>query len=362
MRNFLMGVAAVALAAGSASAQPGNGNGNDKQGGRAQASAGGSQKGNGGGNGKSAPTRLAQNGNGNGGGSAKSNGGGQGNAKAAVQREVKAERGNGNGNGNGKAKASENRGNVKVARDNGNSGMKANGNGKSDYAKGNSRADRGDREVVRYNGREYVRDDRFSYSSRDDLARSYGLIDGCPPGLAKKNNGCNPPGLVKRDDYDYDRSNWWGLPGLVDGRYRYYDNNLVRISDAGRILGYYPLLGGALSSGNVWPTWFDYQPVPSYYESYYGLGPVGSYRYADNVLYRVDPETAAITSIAALLTGDSFNIGQPMPSGYSVYNVPYGYRDRYYDTPDMMYRYSDGYVYGIDPTTMLVASAIEMVL
>lgn len=353
MRNFLMGVAAVALAAGSAAAQPGNGNGPDKQGGgkpQASMDRGGGDKGNGK-NRDDGPVRVAQaGGNEKGNGNAKSNG--NGNAKA--ERGADAMRGNGNA-GNDRIKPD--RGNdAKVVRANGN------GNG-NDKVRGAAAKDmRGDREVVRYNGREYVREDRFRYSDRDGMARNYGLIDGCPPGLAKKDNGCNPPGLVKRGDYDYDRANWWRLPGLIDGRYRYYDNNLVRISDAGRILGYYPLLGGALATGNFWPTWFDYQPVPSYYENYYGLGPVGSYRYADNVLYRVDPETAAITSIAALLTGDTFNIGQPMPSGYSVYNVPYGYRDRYYDTPDMMYRYSDGYVYGIDPTTMLVASAIEMVL
>ena len=87
-----------------------------------------------------------------------------------------------------------------------------------------------------------------------------------------------------------------------------------------------------------------------------------SYRYADRVLYRVDPETAAITSIAALLTGDDFRIGQPMPAGYDVYNVPYAYRQRYYDRPDAYYRYSDGYIYQVDPETRLIAAAIELLI
>ena len=51
-----------------------------------------------------------------------------------------------------------------------------------------------------------------------------------------------------------------------------------------------------------------------------------------------------------------------MPRGYDVYNVPYTYRDRYYDTPDNMYRYSDGYVYRVDPETRLVAAAIELLI
>lgn len=351
MRNLVMGVAAIALAAGGAYAQPGNGNGggngNGKGGGNSAAAAKDNSGGNGNGqanrgNGNSGAKVAQANGNDNGNGNAKNvalpaNGNGNGNGNSG-----NANRGNGNSavkiTGNGNAKA--------VVRDNGN------GNGNS----GTIRiANRGDG-----NGNDGYEVIRYSY--RDNLARDYGLIDGCPPGLAKKNNGCNPPGLVKRDYYDYDRTDWWGLPGLIDGRYRYYDNNLVRLSDAGSILGYYPLLGGALSAGNVWPSWFDYQPVPSYYESYYGLGPTGSYRYADNALYRVDPETMAITSIAALLTGDTFTVGQPMPSGYGVYNVPYGYRDRYVDGPNSMYRYSDGYVYEIDPTTRLVSAAIELLI
>ena len=78
------------------------------------------------------------------------------------------------------------------------------------------------------------------------------------------------------------------------------------------------------------------------------------------MIYPIDPETEAITSIAALLTGDEFAIGQPMPLGYDVYNVPYGYRDRYIDGSDAYYRYADGYVYQIDPETRLIAAAIEL--
>ena len=63
---------------------------------------------------------------------------------------------------------------------------------------------------------------------------------------------------------------------------------------------------------------------------------------------------------AALLTGDQFGIGQPMPLGYDVYNVPYAYRDRYYDTPDANYRYADGYIYQVDPKTQLIAAAIQL--
>ncbi len=136
----------------------------------------------------------------------------------------------------------------------------------------------------------------------------------------------------------------------------------MRLGRGGEISGYIPLLGGALSIGNPWPDDYRYSRMPPYYENYYGLGQRDHYRYADNVVYRMDPETSAITSIAALLTGDEFTVGQRMPQGYDVYNVPYSYRDRYYDSPQAMYRYNDGYVYEIDPETMLVASAIELLI
>ena len=68
----------------------------------------------------------------------------------------------------------------------------------------------------------------------------------------------------------------------------------------------------------------------------------------------------SITSIAALLTGDDFQIGSPMPPGYDVYNVPYRYRSQYADGPGARYRYSDGYIYQIDPTTQLIKAAIDL--
>lgn len=339
MRTILMGVAAIALAATGANAEPG--------------------KGNGGGNGKNGGPAAA--GPGKGGGDKR---GGESRGGGAMKV---AQNGNGNGNGNrGEVKAKGNdRGDWKPAKMEraGNDGkaMKADKRGDDRDYRDRDYADRRDGKGKSGKWQSYDRDrDGIRFGYRDDDARSHGLIDGCPPGLAKKNNGCNPPGLVKAEYRDYDRSDWWRLPGLSDGRYRYYDNNLVRLSPTGSILGYYPLMGGALAAGNVWPEWFDYQPVPAYYESYYGLGTSGSYRYADNVLYRVDPETAAISSIAALLTGDNFAVGQRMPLGYDVYNVPYEYRDRYADGPDAYYRYSDGYVYEVDPTTQLISAAIQL--
>jgi hypothetical protein len=219
-----------------------------------------------------------------------------------------------------------------------------------------------------------VNEVRIGAVSRDDRAfrepdrisrfalegRSRGLVDGCPPGLAKKYNGCMPPGLAKERTglrSVLSRPAWWGLGGLAAGQYFYDDGYLVRYGDDG-ISGWLPLLGGALAPGRPWPG--DYEPValPDYYADYYELGP--DYRYHDDVLYRLDPETSTISSIAALLTGDRWTVGEPLPLGYDVYNLPYDYRDQYVDGPEAWYRYNDGHIYEIDPETRLVSAVIEL--
>lgn len=185
-----------------------------------------------------------------------------------------------------------------------------------------------------------------------------GLIAGCPPGLARKDNGCLPPGQARR----IERARYDALWGRRDDGYdyRYRDGYVYRMNPQGSLLGYMPVLGGALGLGNPWPQQYAYEPVPTYYTRYYGLNQPYDYRYADGAIYGLDPKTQAITQVAALLTGQDFNVGQRMPAGYDVYNVPYAYRGQYADTADRMYRYNDGYVYQVDPTTQLVQAAIQL--
>ena len=190
------------------------------------------------------------------------------------------------------------------------------------------------------------------------------LIEGCPPGLAMKNNGCLPPGQAKKM---YDRSDRYAV--LFDriptryrdygDDYRYNDGYLYR-SQGNSIVSWLPLLGGALGVGNIFPANYAAREMPVYYDAYYGRNDNYDYRYADRAIFAVDPKTQAIQSIAALLTGDDWTVGQRAPSGYDVYNVPLAYRDRYVDTPDADYRYADGHVYRIDPKTQLVAAAISL--
>jgi len=132
------------------------------------------------------------------------------------------------------------------------------------------------------------------------------------------------------------------------------------VTPQGSLLGWLPVLGGALSPGSAWPGQYQFEPAPAYYADYYGLNRDLEYRYADGALYGVDPRTGSISQVAALLTGQDWAVGRPMPAGYDVYNLPYGYRDRYVDTPRSLYRYDDGHVYQVDPTTQLVQAVIQL--
>jgi len=82
-------------------------------------------------------------------------------------------------------------------------------------------------------------------------------IGGCPPGLAKKNNGCLPPGQAKKI-YS------------VGQRFR---------------LGY----------GGINP--YGYNQIPYDVRHQYGLDPYGNYYYGQGYLYRVDPTTMIVQQI-----------------------------------------------------------------
>lgn len=194
-----------------------------------------------------------------------------------------------------------------------------------------------------------------------DRDRQRGLVDGCPPGLARKHNGCMPPGQARK------LANWYGFSNLYrdDARTRWLmsDGYMYRLDPASSLVtGFVPLVGGALFAGNVWPTGYSGYAVDPYQARYFGYDDDYDYRYADGALFAVDPETQAINGIAGLLTGDDWRVGSAMPLGYDFYNVPPSYRDRYIDSDEAMYRYSDGYVYQVDPTTLLVQKVIELML
>lgn len=266
-------------------------------------------------------------------------------------------------------------------------------------------------------------------------ARGRGLINGCPPGLAAKNNGCLPPGQAKKLFVGTPLatvSNFSSLsampsnvsylyPDTADSYYRYGDGYAYRVDRGSNLISaLIPLLAGGLMQGQYLPNNYMNSYVPSNYgfnsfyqdsqyqcnryvngivyqvdcangmienvvplyaggygvgqmlpSSYYNLpdqyrglysdNDDYGYHYAPGAIYQYDQGSNLITSVAALLS-PGFGIGQQMPMGYSTYNVPYAYRDTYYDTDDSWYRYNNGNIYQVDPTTQLVTAIVASIL
>jgi hypothetical protein len=257
---------------------------------------------------------------------------------------------------------------------------------------------------------------------------------GCPPGLAKKSWSCVPPGRARQmfigtalptyyasndfpvglrdiyydtDDYYYRWGDGYayrvdrgdnliaallplvgaglgvGMPfpyqgsnyyvpsnynsfypdyGYDDDYYRYANGYVYEIDgDSGYIEDVIPLLDRGYGVGQMLPAGYSYYNVPyQYRDAYYDTDDY-SYRYAPGAIYQVDRDSQLITGIASLLTG-GLSVGQPLPPAYGVYNVPISYRDTYYDTPDNWYRYSNGYIYQVDPTTQLITAIVRSIV
>ncbi|HEY0625115.1 MAG TPA: hypothetical protein VGD10_00120 [Allosphingosinicella sp.] len=75
-------------------------------------------------------------------------------------------------------------------------------------------------------------DNRPRYD-RDDDDYEYGNGRDCPPGLAKKNNGCMPPGQARKMGQRYDQ-NWGGVPNQWQNEFRDTNRYMYRY-DGGRI-------------------------------------------------------------------------------------------------------------------------------
>lgn len=151
-------------------------------------------------------------------------------------------------------------------------------------------------------------------------------------------------------------------PDTPYSSYRYGNGYVYQVDPAsGMIEGVNPMLGYGYGYGQMLPMNYSAYNVPYQYRPYYADTSDAYYRYAPGAIYQVDPKTSLITGVAALLSG-GMTVGQPMPLGYSAYNVPYAYRSNYYDTPDAMYRYANGNIYQVDPTTQLVTALVAAAL
>ena len=146
--------------------------------------------------------------------------------------------------------------------------------------------------------------------------------------------------------------------------YRYDDNGYIyRVNRQSNLVsGLIPLLGGGFGVGQMMPAGYDVYNVPIQYRDTYYDTSDAYYRYGDNAIYQVDPQTNMIESVVALLTGSNMGVGQVLPAGYDAYNLPMSYRDQYYDTDDSIYRYADGNIYQVDPKTQIIQAIISALI
>jgi len=205
--------------------------------------------------------------------------------------------------------------------------------------------------------------------------------NGCPPGLARQNRYCLPPGQLRKARYIGQRlpiAYWpYNVPAryryrFVDGNryyYRYGNDWTIYRFDRGNglVSSVIPLRSSGLVLGEPMPLGYDVYNVPFAYRPFYRDTSNYLYRYDGNAIYRVNSDNMMVDGIAALLTGGAgglggLGIGDPLPIGYDAYNVPFDYRDTYYDTNDSMYRYADGAIYQVDPETRLIQSVISLLV
>ena len=160
--------------------------------------------------------------------------------------------------------------------------------------------------------------------------------------------------------------NYYGLNSFYpDTQYdcnRYYNGVVYKVDFVTVMIeGVVPLYASGYGVGQMLPSAYGYYNLPNQYRSLYYDNDDYGYWYAPGAIYQYDNSSNLITSVAALLT-PGFGVGQPLPVGYDVYNVPYGYRANYYDTPNDWYRYNNGYIYRVDPTTQLVTAIVASIL
>jgi hypothetical protein len=300
--------------------------------------------------------------------------------------------GHGNGGGHGQSAQVENHGGGHGDRGGGLGARHVEIDRHAAHARGHERREivRQER-AVRIRGRERFDDRRAAIDTRrrgfddnergglrfrDDSPRFAGLGRGCPPGLAKKHKGCLPPGQARKLFGLGDRLDpaWFSGRALPAGyrdlyydtpayHYRYDDEGYIYRVDSrtNLISGLVPLLGGGFAVGQPMPAGYDVYNLPIQYRDTWRDSDEAYYRYGDNAIYQVDPQSGMIESIVALLTGD-MSVGERLPTGYDAYNVPLDYRDRYYDNDDSLYRYADGNIYQVDAKTQIIQAIVEMLV
>lgn len=213
---------------------------------------------------------------------------------------------------------------------------------------------------------------RGQWRSERRGARVTAWRNGCPPGLARQNAYCMPPGQLRHAQaLAYNIPDRYRYRFADDGRYFYrYDETgyVYRFAQGSRLFDRaIPLFANGLFVGDPLPLGYDAYNLPTSYRSYYPDTDDYAYRYDDGAIYRVNQGSGLIEGVVALLTGGvgglgGLGAGDQLPRGYDAYNVPLDYRDRYADSDQNWYRYADGSIYQVDPRTRLIEQVISLIL
>jgi hypothetical protein len=182
----------------------------------------------------------------------------------------------------------------------------------------------GIRMAVRNNDDRYNRDDRYGDRYERD----------CPPGLAKKNNGCVPPGQVGRDDRD-DR---WGDRDDRRGTSEWIDRNRDGYDDR-------DLNRDRRIDDREWRMAGDRYDRDDRYESNDRYGRTD--RDYDDRYETRDTRRGGIGGILQnVLGGGGLRVGQRVSGNLG--SVPYQYRDQFRDGNGVYYRADNRAIYQID--------------
>jgi len=216
---------------------------------------------------------------------------------------------------------------------------------------------------------------RFRDVDRDNLfirRLGYG-VGGCPPGLAKKNNGCMPPGqaakfigqpLIAASRFGALEPLPRSLGSLFydddDYYYRYGGGYVYRVDrDRDLIDGLIPLFGAALIGQPLSASYINPYYQPPYYSAFYPNSPYDCHQYGYGYVYETDCMTGLVEDV--IPTYDyGYGVGQIMPAGYNYYNVPYAYRGSFIDNDDYYYRYAPGAIYQVDRDTALISAVAAL--
>lgn len=151
-------------------------------------------------------------------------------------------------------------------------------------------------------------------------------------------------------------------PSTDDYYYRYGNGYVYQVDNSSNLItALIPLLAGGYTPGQYLPTSYMNNYVPNYYgyNSFYPSSQYQCTRYANGVVYSVDCANGMIEDVLPLYNS-GYGVGQMLPSNYTYYNVPTQYREYYYDNDDYGYWYAPGAIYQYDSQTSLITSVAAL--